>query len=88
MGVQLNIKDAETVRLARELAYATGQTVTQVIRLALEREMQRREDEFAAFVGKVKELSREFVASMPPEMRGKTSKEWMDDMYDEDGLPK
>ncbi|WP_158298790.1 type II toxin-antitoxin system VapB family antitoxin [Sphingomonas psychrotolerans] len=88
MGVQLNIKDAETVRLARQLADATGQPVTQVIRLALEREVQRREEEFAEVLAKVKEISREFIASMPPEMRGKSSKEWMDDMYDEDGLPK
>ena len=88
MGVQLNIKDAETVRLARQLADATGQPVTQAIRSALERELQRREEEFAAFSAKVKEISREFVASIPAEMRGKSSKEWMDDIYDEDGLPK
>ncbi|TGX55576.1 hypothetical protein E5A73_00085 [Sphingomonas gei] len=82
MGVQLNINDAETVRLARQLADATGQPVTQVIRLALEREVQRREEEFAKILAKVKEISREFVTSMPPEMRGKSSKEWMDDIYD------
>jgi antitoxin VapB len=87
MGVQLNIKDAETVRLARQLAEATGQPVTQVIRAALERELQRREEEFSELLAKVKEISREFVESIPPEMRGKSSKEWMDGMYDEDGLP-
>lgn len=88
MGVQLNIKDPETVRLARHLADATGQPITQVIRSALEREVQRREEEFADVLARVKEISREFVESIPQEMRGKSSKEWMDDMYDEDGLPK
>lgn len=88
MGAQLNIKDAETIRLARELADATGQPVTQAIRHALERELQRREEEIQETIRQVKEISREFVASIPPEMRGKTSKEWMDAIYDEDGLPK
>lgn len=88
MGVQLNIKDAETVRLARELADATGQPVTKAIKQALERELQRRDAEIQETIARVKEISREFVASIPADMRGKTSKEWMDDMYDEDGLPK
>jgi len=88
MGAQLNIKDAETIRLARELAEATGQPVTQAIRNALERELQRREEEIQETIRRVNEISREFVASIPPEMRGKTSKEWMDAIYDEDGLPK
>lgn len=87
MGVQLNIKDPETVRLARELADATGQPVTQAVRQALEGALRRREEEKQEFIDRVKELSREFVASIPPEMRGKTSKEWMDSIYDEDGLP-
>nr|WP_294811183.1 type II toxin-antitoxin system VapB family antitoxin [uncultured Sphingomonas sp.] len=88
MGVQLNIKDAETVRLARELADATGQPVTQAIRQALERELQRQADERQAFLTKVKEISREFRAAMPEDWHGKTSKEIMDEVYDEDGLPK
>ena len=88
MGVQLNIKDAETVRLARELADATGQPITQAIRQALERELQRQADERQAFLAKVKEIGREFRAAMPKDWHGKTSKEIMDEIYDEDGLPK
>lgn len=88
MGVQLNIKDAETVRLARALADATGQPVTQAIKLALERELQRREEEIQVKIARVHEISREFRANMPEEWRGKTSKEIMDEMYDEYGLPK
>jgi antitoxin VapB len=88
MGVQLNIKDAETVRLARELADATGQPVTQAIRQALEHELERRATEREAFLAAVKEISREFRASMPEEWHGKTSKQIMDEIYDEDGLPR
>ena len=87
MGVQLNIKDAETVRMARELADATGQPVTQVIRQALERELQRREADKQAYMSRLREIAREFRAHMPEELRGLTSKEWMDSIYDEDGLP-
>ncbi len=88
MGVQLNIKDAETVRLARELADATGQPVTQVIRQALERELARREDEIQAKMASLREIAREFREGMPEVLRKMTSKEWMDDIYDEDGLPR
>lgn len=87
MGAQLNIKDAETVRLARELADATGQPITKAIKQALERELERREAEIQETIARVNEITREFVASIPPEMRGKTSKEWMDALYDENGLP-
>ena len=88
MGIQLNIKDAETVRLARALADATGQPVTKAIKLALEAELQRREVELEAKIARVHEISREFRANMPKEWRGKTSKEIMDEIYDEYGLPK
>jgi len=87
MGVQLNIKDAETVRLARQLADATGQPITAAIRQALERELARREDEIQAKMARARAIIAEFREDMPEEMRGKTSKEWMDSIYDEDGLP-
>lgn len=88
MGAQLNIKDPETIRLARELAEATGQPITQAIRAALERELQRREEEIQATIRRVNEIVAEFQHDMPEEWRGKTSKEIMDSIYDEDGLPK
>jgi antitoxin VapB len=87
MGVQLNIKDAETVRMARELADATGQPVTQVIRQALERELQRREEEIQTTIAAVNEIVAEFQRNMPDEWRGRTSKEIMDSIYDEHGAP-
>ena len=41
MGVQLNIKDEETVRLARELAAELGESVTQAVRIALQERRAR-----------------------------------------------
>ena len=50
MGAQLNIKDAETIRLARELAEMTGQPITKAIRTALE-EAQGNRTRAAAALG-------------------------------------
>jgi antitoxin VapB len=87
MGVQLNIKDATTVRLARELADARGETVTAVIRAALEREAREREAAVAEKVRRINAAVDELRKHLPPEWEGKTSKEIMDEIY-EDGLPK
>ncbi|WP_337846745.1 type II toxin-antitoxin system VapB family antitoxin [Sphingomonas sp.] len=88
MGAQLNIKDAATVELARDLARQLGKSVTETIKEALEEKARKREAEIEEKIAAVREIAREFRDSMPPEMRGKTSKEWMDDIYDEDGLPR
>lgn len=87
MGAQLNIKDAETIRLARELADATGQPVTKAIKTALEQELARREEDIQARIARVNAIVAEFQRNMPEEWRGKTSKEIMDEIY-EDGFPK
>jgi len=91
MGVQLNIKDERTVDLARELAGKLGQSVTETIRQALEEKARRSEDALRVTVAEdlqfVRALSTRFRAEMPAEWRGKTSKEIMDDLYDEHGLP-
>lgn len=87
MVVQLNIKDAETIRLARELAGATGRSVTETIRAALEREHREREERLQESLQRVRDISAQFRAHMPPEWQGKTSKEIMDAIYDEDSLP-
>lgn len=85
MGVQLNIKDPETVRLARELAGATGRSITETIRLALERAQAQREEEIARRVAEIRRVSAEFRKHMPPEWKNMTSKEIMDSIYNEDG---
>jgi antitoxin VapB len=88
MGAQLNIKDAATVELARDLARQLGKSVTETIKEALEEKARKREAEIEEAIQRVKEISREFRAAMPAEWRGKTSKEIMDEIYDEHGLPK
>ncbi len=86
MGVQLNIKDPETVRLARELAGKSGRSVTETIRHALEKVDADRDAEIAARVAAIDSIVEEVQRKMTPEMRKVTSKEAMDSIYD-DGLP-
>ena len=88
MGTQLNIKDAETVELARSLAKQLHKSVTETIKEALVEKARARAAVREAFLARVREIAHEFKATIPEEMRGKTSKEWMDGIYDEDGLPK
>jgi antitoxin VapB len=86
MGVQLNIKDPETVRLARELAGQTGRSVTETIRQALERAVADREAEIAWRIAEATRIVNEGYSKLPPELRSITSKEAMDSLYD-DGIP-
>lgn len=87
MAAQLNIKDPHTVELARRLAKASRKPITTVIRDALEREDRRREEEIEASIAAIMKIGEEFRRNMPEEWRGKTSKEIMDEIYDDDGLP-
>ncbi|UVO51782.1 type II toxin-antitoxin system VapB family antitoxin [Sphingomonas sp. SUN019] len=87
MGVQLNIKDPETVRLARELAGDTGRTVTETVRAALQRAHEDRADKIQAKIAKMNAAVDRLRKHLPPEWKGRTSKEIMDELYDEDGLP-
>lgn len=87
MGVQLNIKDPETVRLARELAGRTGLSITQSVRAALQRDLDAREAEVQERIRRVIEIADNFRRHMPADWHGKTSKQIMDEIYDEHGLP-
>ncbi|MBX9859905.1 MAG: type II toxin-antitoxin system VapB family antitoxin [Sphingomonas sp.] len=87
MAMQLNIKDPATIALAHRLADKTGKTMTAVIREALEREEREREEKVAAKIAAIMEIAADFRRNMPEEWRGKTSKEIMDEIYDDDGLP-
>ena len=88
MGVQLNIKDERTVQLARELAQKLGKSVTDIVREALEEKARARETEREAKIARLNEIVAEFQRNLPEEWRGKTSKEIMDAIYDEYGMPK
>jgi hypothetical protein len=90
MGV--NIKDRETEDLIRKLAARKGVSLTYAVKLATQREFERDEAEqkgnehkkgFAAWL---MEIGRETAPLMDD---GRTSKEVMDALYDEQtGLPK
>lgn len=91
MGAELKITDAETLRLAETLAAARGESVEAAIRGALELAQAALAEEFERKVAKniaaMDEISRQFREKMPPEWHHMTSKEIMDSIYDDDGLP-
>jgi len=82
----LNIKNEEAVRLVRELSRRTGQSMTGAITLAVKAQLEREKPNSKAGLAKwLDEVTRETAAMMND---GRTSKELMDDLYDEEtGLP-
>lgn len=95
---QLNIKDAEATRLARELAELTGESRTEAVRTALRERLQREKAERTDRLGRTAEENRrEFekmwnkIQKIQAEIRKRGLIENMltdDDLYDEHGLPK
>ena len=95
---QLNIKDAETTRLARELAEMTGETQTEAVRKALRERLEREKAERASRDARTPdEKRREFervwtkIKKIQEDVRRRGLAENMltdDDLYDENGLPK
>ncbi|HEX4041405.1 MAG TPA: type II toxin-antitoxin system VapB family antitoxin [Xanthobacteraceae bacterium] len=95
---QLNIKDAEATRLARELAELTGESQTEAVRKALAERLDREKAERDAnTVRTAEESRREFervwpkIQKIQEEIRkiGFADKTITDhDLYDENGLPK
>lgn len=89
MSMALHLADPETDQLVRELARETGETLT----VAVNRAVKERLDRLSAksrvdrerFVA---ELTR--IASSAKGLRKlkKTSRELIDELYDEDGLPR
>ena len=81
----LSIKDPETDRLARELARATGESLTEAIRAALrerlERERRRRRGDAASGIRRIQER----IARLPVLDR-RPADEILG--YDEHGLPR
>lgn len=84
----MNIKNPEAERLARELALLNGETITRAIIVALEERLERQQRE-AKREGRmewVRRISAETAAIMND---GRTSKELMDELYDDEtGLPR
>ena len=84
---QLNIKDAETTALVRELVDLTGETQTEAVRKAvkerLARERQERDRDASEIYRKLKEVAKRGAANKLP---GATSDHSF--LYDEKGAPR
>lgn len=88
MATQLNIKDEVTVRLARDLAAAAGETVTQTIRRALEERAARVEEARAAKYARLTALMDNMQGVWRPEFDAmELSTRHGELLYDEDGIP-
>lgn len=81
--MSLNIKNPETNRLIRELAGATGESMTQAVTTAVRERLARVRHDFD--VNEVLELAREIRESLPP---GYLDRDFDQELYDDDGLPR
>lgn len=84
MGAQLNIKDAETIELARDLARQLGKSVTEIVREAVREKALAQATEQVERRKQIDAILAEIHANLPDEVRGMTSKELMDSIYDDD----
>ncbi|MBV9100919.1 MAG: type II toxin-antitoxin system VapB family antitoxin [Candidatus Dormibacteraeota bacterium] len=87
--MSLNIKNPETERLARELATATGETVTQAVTMAVRERLDRVQQVDDRVVAERMRVIREIVE----DVRDRWVEPWKsvdhgDLLYDERGLPK
>ncbi|HSZ74842.1 MAG TPA: type II toxin-antitoxin system VapB family antitoxin [Rhizomicrobium sp.] len=86
----LNIKDPLVAEKARRLAKLTGKNITRAVSDALDQCLKTTEHKATfdreARERRVDEALARFRASIPPD--APSYKEIMDDMYDENGLPK
>lgn len=83
----LNLKNEEAEFLARKLAAETGESLTTAIIVALRERLEREEkarnrEERMRWLD---QITRETAAIMND---GRSSKELVDELYDENGLPK
>lgn len=79
----LNIKNGETVRLAKRLADVTGESLTTAVTEALRERLARVDADFR--VSEVLDLARQIRERLPP---GYLDQDFDDLLYDEQGLPK
>jgi antitoxin VapB len=85
----LHINDPETDKLARKLAEQTGENLTAAVNKALKERLDRvgvkRETEIQK---KMEEIRRIAAGAKGLRKQKKTSRELIEDMYDENGLPR
>ncbi len=83
----LSLKNPETERLARQLARATGESVTRAVTLALKEKLER-EEQAKKRGGRMEWLDRITKETAAIMNDGRTSTELFDELYDpETGLP-
>lgn len=88
MGVQLNIKDAELVRMAKELAGGYDGNVTAALRAAVRDALAAREAEIQRRVAEMQAIVAEMRPHWKPEFDGvELSTAHGDLLYDEYGAP-
>ena len=84
----MNIKNPETERLARELARRNGETITMAITVALKERLERGKhaEKKESRMEWLERITKQTAAIMND---GRTSKELIDELYDDEtGLPK
>lgn len=94
--MQLNVKNARTVGLARELARITGETVTGALTTAIEERLARiapkprfTPEEIEQRIADVKQISAKIRAELIDQYgRVPTQQEFDDEMFDEVGAPR
>lgn len=85
----LHITDPDTDRLARDLAKATGETLTVAINKALKERLRllsiNRSAEREKFIAELTRIAR---GAKGLRRQKKTSRELVNELYDENGLPR
>ena len=81
--MSMNIKNPETFRLAKELATATGESMTAAVTTAIRERLERVRADFR--VEDILAMAREIRERMPP---GYFNQDFDAMLYDEHGLPK
>jgi antitoxin VapB len=85
----LHINDSETDKLARELARETGETLTIAVNKALKERLHRVGTKSKADRDKfIAELTRIAKGAKGLRRQRKTSRELVEALYDENGLPR
>lgn len=86
----LHIRSDQVDTLARKVAEKTGETLTKAIEIALAERLARLESvDRNAEEAMLRDIL-EIASRMSPEFRNdkRTSREMIDELYDEDGLPR
>jgi antitoxin VapB len=84
----ISLKNQETERLARELAETTGESLTLAVTLAIKERLERTQ-KAKRREGRMEWLNKITAETAAVMNDGRTSKELMDELYDDEtGLPK